>query len=115
MKHLIFFDDRCSLCWRSVNRIRSWDLKKQFDYFPIRGQVAKQTLGKKYDKLKNANTLILVENNPSYDPKIWMKGKAVMRILWLVGGWGKLVGWLAFFPLGIDQIYSFIAKRRHRF
>lgn len=115
MKHLILFDDRCSLCWRSVNRIRNWDSKKQFDYFPIQGGLAKQVLKTKYDQLKNANTLILIENYQGPSPKIWIKGRAVMRILWLIGGWRKLIGWLAFIPLGVDQVYSFVAKRRHRF
>ncbi len=115
MKNLILFDDSCSLCWRSVNRIRSWDRKKQFDYSPIKGKLAKQVLKTKYDKLKNANTLILMENYRGRFPKVWIKGRAVMRILWLIGGWRKLVGWLAFVPLGVDQIYSFVAKRRHRF
>jgi predicted DCC family thiol-disulfide oxidoreductase YuxK len=169
MKHLILFDDSCSLCWRSVNRIRSWDRKKQFDYSPIKGNLAKQVLGIKYDKFKNANTLVLIENytendskvgnlarrlrtffvwskrslckhkaraktkhllhsqrsqKPTFEsfsvyrahsPKVWTKGRAVMRILWLIGGWGKWVGWLALVPLGVDRVYSFVAKRRHRF
>ncbi len=115
MRHLILFDDTCSLCWRSVNRIRGWDRKKQFDYAPLIGKLAKQVLKAKYDKYKNANTLVLIENYERPSPKIWIKGRAVMRILWLIGRWGKLVGWLAYFPLGVDQIYSFVAKRRHRF
>jgi predicted DCC family thiol-disulfide oxidoreductase YuxK len=115
LQHLILFDDGCSLCWRSVNRIRAWDRKRQFHYSPLREKLAKQALKTKYEKFKNANTLVLIENYPSPSPKIWIKGRAVMRILWLIGGWGKLIGWLAWFPLGVDQIYSFVAKRRHRF
>ncbi len=114
-KHLILFDDRCSLCWRSVDRIRSLDKKKQFLFSPIRDKLAKQVLQTEYDKYKNANTLVLIENYQVPSSKIWIRGRAVMRILWLIGGYGKLVGWLAYVPLGIDQIYSFIAKRRHRF
>ncbi len=115
MKHLILFDDSCSLCWRSVNRIRSWDRKKQFEYSPIKEKLAKQALKTKYNTLKNANTLVLIENYQGRSPRIWVKGRAVMRILWLIGGWRKLIGWMAFVPIGVDQIYSFIAKRRHRF
>jgi predicted DCC family thiol-disulfide oxidoreductase YuxK len=119
MTHFILFDDSCSLCWRSVNKIRAWDRKKQFHYSPIRSKLAKQVLKTHYEKLKDANTLIFIENYASrgrgLSSKIWMKGRAVMRILWLIGGWRKLIGWLAFIPLGVDPIYSFIAKRRHRF
>jgi predicted DCC family thiol-disulfide oxidoreductase YuxK len=115
MKHLILFDDGCSLCWRSVNRIRSWDKKKQFTYSPLKDKLAKHVLKSRYERLKNANTLVLIENFQGPTLKIWIKGRAVMRILWLIGGWGKWIGWLAYVPLGIDQIYSFVAKRRHRF
>ena len=105
MKHIIFFDDQCPLCWRSVNRVRSWDKKKIFRYVPLRE--AEGYIGSRSPK----NTLILLEK-PS--GRIWTKGRAVMRILWLIGGPKKLIGWLCFVPL-IDPIYSFIAKRRHRF
>jgi predicted DCC family thiol-disulfide oxidoreductase YuxK len=115
MKHLILFDDSCALCWRSVNRIRSWDQKKQFHYSPLKGKLAKQILRTKSEKFKNANTLVLIENYHNPPSKIWIRGRAVMRIIWLIGRWGKLIGWLAFVPIGVDQIYSFIAKRRHRF
>jgi len=115
MKHLVLFDDRCSLCWRSINRIQNWDKKKLFQFSPLKDKLAKQVLQNKYDKLKNANTLVLIENVQGPTSKIWIKGRAVMRILWLIGGCGKLIGWLAYMPLGIDQIYTFIAKRRHRY
>ncbi len=114
MKHLILFDDHCSFCWRSVNRIREWDKKKQFQFCSLREKLAKQVLLEKYEKLKKANTIVLIENYRVPTSKIWIKGRAVMRILWLLGGWKKLIGWLAYAPLGIDQIYSFVAKRRHR-
>jgi predicted DCC family thiol-disulfide oxidoreductase YuxK len=77
--------------------------------------LAKQVLKTRYEKLKSANTLVLIENDQSPSSKLWIKGRGVMRIFWLIGGWGKLVGWLAIIPFGIDQVYSFIAKRRHRF
>lgn len=115
MKHLILFDGTCALCLRSVHRIRSWDKKKQFHYSPLKGTLAKQVLKTKHEKLKNANTLVLIENYQLPSSKIWIKGRAVMRIVWLIGSWGKLIGWLAFVPIGIDTIYSFIAKRRHHF
>ncbi len=124
-KHLIFFDDSCPLCWRSVNRVLAWDKKKIFRFTPLAGPDGKHVLRERWKSLKNANTLILVENYASSDaPKlrkskqktarIWIKGRAVMRILWLLGGWKKIPGTLAYVPFGIDSLYSFIAKRRHR-
>ncbi len=109
-RHLILFDDSCSLCWRSVAKIRAWDKRKQFEFSPIRSERAKRVLKDAWKKYKDANTLILIEHE-----RIWIRGRAVMRILWLLGGWRKLVGWLAYVPLGVDQVYNFVAKRRHRF
>ena len=114
-KHLILFDDTCALCWRSVNRILAWDKRKIFQFTPIKDESSKTFLKERWKELKGANTLILIENYTSRSPKIWIKGRAVMRILWLLGGWKKIPGLLAFVPLGIDTLYSFVARRRHRF
>lgn len=114
-KHLILFDDTCSLCWRSVNRVLSWDRKKVFRFSPINDEAAKLVLKDEYKKLKNSNTLILIENYTAPHARIWIKGRAIMRVLWLLGGWKKIPGALAFIPFGIDLVYAFVAKRRHRF
>lgn len=116
VQHLILFDDTCSLCLGSIAKIRKWDRKKQFAFAPLLSARAKHTLKHKWDKFKNANTLVLIENEGvSQRHRIWIKGRAVMRILWLIGGWRKIPGFLAYLPLGIDSIYTFIAKHRHRF
>lgn len=114
-KHLILFDDSCSLCWRSVNKVLAWDRKKAFRFIPLKDEACKLILKQRWKDLKNSNTLILVENYAFDDARIWSKGRAVMRIFWLLGGWKKIPGSLAFIPLGVDSIYSFVAKRRHRF
>jgi predicted DCC family thiol-disulfide oxidoreductase YuxK len=112
--HLILFDDTCSLCWRSVNRVLAWDKKKAFQFLPLRDPDAKLFLGKRYRELKNANTLVLIENYRSPDSQIWIRGRGVMRVLWLLGGLKRIPGLLCFVPLGIDAAYALIAKRRHR-
>ncbi len=114
-KHVIFFDDSCPLCWRSVNKILSWDKKGIFLFSPLRDEAAKLVLKDRYKALQNANTLVLVENYKTKAPRIWDRGRAVMRIFWLLGGWRKCIGWLAYVPCGMDLVYSFVAKRRHRF
>jgi predicted DCC family thiol-disulfide oxidoreductase YuxK len=112
---MIVFDDTCPLCWRSVNRILAWDKKRCFRFVPLRDEMAKAVLKDRFKALKSSNTLVLIENFLSKHPRTWIRGRAVMRILWLLGGWWKLLGWIAFIPVGIDPVYSFVAKRRHRF
>jgi len=111
---MIFFDDTCPLCWRSVNRVLAWDRKKRFRFVPLRDELCKALLKERWKELKSANTLVLVENFLAKQPAIWIRARAVLRIFWLLGGKWKLLGWAAFIPFGIDPIYSFIAKRRHR-
>jgi predicted DCC family thiol-disulfide oxidoreductase YuxK len=113
-RHLIFFDDTCSLCWRSVHKIHALDKKGIFQFFPLRDELARLSLKARWEELKNANTLILLENCHLPARKVWIRGRAVMRILWLLGGWWKLLGWLAFLPCGVDMIYALVAQRRHR-
>jgi predicted DCC family thiol-disulfide oxidoreductase YuxK len=114
-KHIIFFDDKCSFCWRSVNRVLAWDKRGIFHFSPIQDPLAKSVLKQEWNPLKKAGTLILIEKGAKGKQRIWVKGRAVMRIFWLLGGWKKIVGMLCFIPIGLDPIYSFIAKRRHRF
>lgn len=114
LKHLIFFDDACPLCWRSINKIFTLDHGKVFQFLPLKDPRTKTILKSRWHGLKNANTLILLENNSSGEGKIWIRGRAVMRILWLLGGWWKLLGWLAFIPFGVDTLYDWVAERRHR-
>ncbi len=45
--------------------------------------------------------------------KIWLRGRAVFRVLWLLGGKWKLLGWLYIMPF-VDLFYKFIAKHRKR-
>ena len=113
-KHLILFDDTCPLCWRSVNRVLSWDKKRTFQFIPIRDEDSKLVLKERYRELKGSNTLILIENYRLPHSRIWIRGRAVMRVLWLLGGLKKVPGALCFIPFGMDAAYTFIANRRHR-
>lgn len=110
-EHLIFFDDTCAFCRRLVQRISTWDRQRKFRFIPLNSPEVKKWLEPEW---KAMDTLILIEEATSSTPKRWIKGRAVMRILWLIGGWRKFIGWLAFIPLGMDQLYTFIAHRRHR-
>ncbi|MES2122018.1 MAG: DUF393 domain-containing protein [Chlamydiota bacterium] len=108
--HLILFDDTCPFCCHSVAQVYAWDREKLFRFAPLAGATARLVLKERWDELKAENTLVLMESGG----RLWIRGRAVCRIFWILGGWKKSVGILAFFPCGIDAIYSFVAKRRHR-
>ncbi len=90
----IFYDASCSLCQRSIAWIKARDRKKIFAFEPLK---------------KEADSLILIEGE-----KKWVRGRAVMRILWLLGGKWKLIGWLYVVPF-IDLFYRLVARHRQKF
>jgi predicted DCC family thiol-disulfide oxidoreductase YuxK len=112
--HLILFDATCPLCNNAVNRIRRWDKQHIFMYTPLDSALAGQ-LYAQHPSLKGIDSLILLEKFDAHQARIWMRGRAVFRILWLLGGYRKLIGWMAYFPFGVDAIYRFIARHRHKF
>lgn len=114
-EHLIFFDGECPFCHRSVRHIIEIDEQKRFLFAPLKSQTADQILSGPQKSLKAAKSLVLVENYDSTDRKFWIESKAVLRIYWLVGGWG-LIGIFCFLPSFIgDPIYRFFAAHRHQF
>lgn len=110
--HLIFFDHNCSLCQKSVRWIIHVDRKALFVFAPLTGQTASTFLIRDKEYLKNENSLVLIENYQTSSPRFWIRGRAVFRILWLMGGIWRLLGWLCFLPFGIDQVYKWVAKHR---
>lgn len=115
-EHIIFYDHECPLCHRSVKHIIDIDVHKRFLFAPLKGETAKKYLTGPQSKLKNINSMVLLENYDSTHRQFWVRSKAVFRTYWLTGnGWG-LVGILSFLPAVIgDPIYAFFASHRHQF
>ncbi len=114
-EHLIFFDGECPFCHRSVRHIIDIDKEKRFLFAPLMGDTANEILTGPQEPLKRANSLILVENYQSTERKFWSESRAVLRIYWLVGGWG-IIGIFCFVPSFVgDPIYRWVAAHRHQF
>lgn len=106
-EHLIFFDNTCPFCQKSVRRIQEMDKKQIFEFYPLNSSVAKESLP---EKLLKGDTMVLLENRKT----IWVRAKAVFRILKLLGGKWAWLGFLAYVP-GLDIFYRIIAHNRHLF
>lgn len=114
-EHLVFFDGECPFCHRSVRHVIGIDKAKHFAFAPLNGKTADEILTGPQEALKRANSLILVENYQSTERKFWSASRAVLRIYWLVGGWG-IIGIFCFVPGFIgDPIYRWVAAHRHQF
>ena len=110
MHSIIFFDQHCPLCRRTINFLARQDKKKHFKFAPLDGVTAENTFLSNLSHLRSLNTVILVEPPKG---KIWLRGRAVFRVLWLLGGRWKLVGWLYMMPF-VDLVYKVVAKHRKR-
>ena len=113
---LIFFDAECPFCHQAVRRILERDVNKRFLFAPIGGETAQEILSGPQKPLRNANSIVLVENYDSTDRKFWIRSQALLRTYWLTGdGWG-LIGILNYLPSFIgDFIYKCVAEHRHQF
>ncbi len=112
MKSLILFDANCPLCRKSVRFVFERDRKHRFLFAPLSGKTAEQSV--KNPKLLRENTLILFEDWRTPQERLWIRGRGAFRILWLIGGGWRWLGWLCFMPFGVDLFYRLIAWHRHR-
>lgn len=111
MNHLIFFDGKCPFCSHWVKTLMEWDKAGLFIFAPLEGDTAIKYLGK---EIKTPDAVVLIENTGKQKLKMFEGGKAVLRILWLLHGKWRLLGWLYFMPFGANVLYRFIAHRRDR-
>ena len=115
-QHLLFYDGDCPLCQRFIRFVVASDEQKVFLFASLQGETAKKEVAHLYLKNPSLDTLVLIEdyNNP---PKrqILIEGRGAFRVLWLLGGQYRLLGWLSFLPSYLFDIgYRFVAKRRYR-
>lgn len=114
-QHLLFYDGECGLCDHIVQFVLKIDTHQQFLFAPLQGETAKKWLADLPEQVKNADSLILIENFQTPKPKIWIYGKGALTVFWLIGGWWRLIGLIAFLPAFLyDWGYWLIAKNRHR-
>jgi predicted DCC family thiol-disulfide oxidoreductase YuxK len=115
VKHLVFYDGACGFCDRVVQFLLCADTKKRFAFAPLQGKTALKYLESLPESMKGVDSLILIENYLSIQPKTFVLGKAAFRICWLLGGAWVLLGWTSFLPSFLyDWGYRLVARNRHR-
>ena len=109
-KSIILFDGVCNLCNSAVNFIIKHDQKKHFLFASLQSDVAKEILLQFHSEKTDLSSIILIENNISYD-----KSKAVLLIFKQLNGGYKLIYYLIIIPKFIrDFVYKFIANNRYK-
>lgn len=113
--HLIFYDGKCGLCDRVVQFVLKHDVNHRFLFAPLQGQTASQCLKNIPTDIQQQDSLIFIENFLGSPRLLYSQGKAVFRILWLLGGWWRVLGVFNFFPSFLyDWLYRFIARNRKK-
>lgn len=114
--HLVFYDGECGLCDHFVQFLLKRDHRKQFLFAPLQGEAARNFLKEVPEEVRSADSVLLIENYQTEKKQLYIYGKAAFRILWLLGGPWKLIGWKNFLPAILyDWGYWIVAKNRKKF
>lgn len=114
-KHLVFYDGECGLCDHTVRFLLKIDQNKLFMFAPLQGETAAKFLPQLSKEEQQEDTLILVENVEKSDQKIYILGKAIFRIFWLLGGLWSILGLMSFLPGWLyNWGYRLVAQNRKR-
>ena len=116
MQHIVFYDDTCGLCQRSIIFFIKRDKKRELLFAPLNGKTAAKELEEWLKDHSQVDSIILVEKENAKTKKTLYYSKAVLRLLWHIGGIWSLFGLFSFLPSWLlwpaDCIYRQIAKRR---
>lgn len=91
----LFYDTSCPACKRVVKRITDVSVKKKmFQVSSLDGKKAKLVFQGNYAFLRNKKSkMVILEGQ-----KVRIKGNALLRPYWLLGGKWKLIGIFSFLP-----------------
>lgn len=113
--HLVLYDGVCGLCDRSVQFILRNDKGNRFRFATLQGATGGDLARKHGFDPEELSSFILVLDHELGSERALHKGRAALRVLWELGGFWRLVGWLCVLPGWlVDPFYSAIAKRRYR-
>ena len=112
-RHLVFYDGSCGFCDFCVRFILKRDRKKQFVFAPLTGETAERLLKNAPQQIREADSLILIENFEANNERLLVLGKAALRIAWHLGGFWSLLGMISFLPSFLyNWCYKIIARYR---
>lgn len=106
---IIFFDGVCGLCNRFVDAVLRADRKGVFRFAPLQGETAKALLTPLPDDDRTWSVIYRDAQGT------FRESEAVLRVLWRLGGWWKVLAVLQCVPRPIrDSVYRMVARNRYR-
>lgn len=108
LQKIIFFDGVCSLCNYWIDFLIKRDKNNRFLFAPLQGQTAQQKLSPQ--ELASLSTIIYYNNG-----KTFYKSRAILKLLYDLGGFWKMTWGLQVIPRFIsDSVYNWIANHRYK-
>ncbi len=115
-KHLILYDGVCGLCNRLNQFVLKRDRRNLFRFAPLQGSLARQLLLREQRDPTDLDTVYLIANHESADPRLYAKAAAILFILGALGGiWSIGAALTRPFPRAfLDWAYDRVARNRYR-
>lgn len=106
---VLYFDGVCGLCNRAVDFVLRHDRRATFRFAPLQGETAAANLSG--TDTADLNSMVLATQQGTF-----RRSAAVVRILWLLGSFWWLLGWMLWVvPAPLRNIgYNFVARVRYR-
>ena len=113
-KNIVFFDGVCVMCNGAVKFLIGEDRTKMLYYAPLQSKTFGQI--NDHTRQQNLSTMVFVEAFGEANSRIYTRSTAVIRILYCLGGFWKLVGLtLRIIPRRVrDWAYGVIADHRYQ-
>jgi len=107
-KSIVLFDSECNFCNKTIQFILKHEKKPELLFCSLQSETGKEI--QEFFKLKNANSVLLVENN-----NLYTKSTAALKITTYLKGGLPLLYFFIIVPLFIrNSIYNYIAKNRYK-
>jgi predicted DCC family thiol-disulfide oxidoreductase YuxK len=107
-KPIVFFDGKCNLCNRSVDRIVKWDRNKKIYISSLQGETAKSMLSP--EVRENLDSVVLYSNKKTYT-----KSTAAIKIISNLKWYLRPFSILLLVPKFVrDSLYEFVSKNRYK-
>lgn len=106
---VVFFDGICGMCNSTVDFLMARDPEGRLSFAPLQGETAEKVVPS--EVRKNLDTFVFLEAG-----ELYFRTTALVRILWVLGGFWGCVGWLLWLiPAPVRNLgYRLVAKIRYR-
>lgn len=76
----VFFSPKMPITKRAIQRLKSLDKKKQFNFSSVDGKKAKQLFTGNYEFLRKRKYVVYLEGQ-----RVFVNANAILRIYWVLG------------------------------